>query len=187
MVAELSFWVFWLYSSSRCTSVIVCLTLACVCFICPSVWTWVYRMLVFAHSITVKFYMKWDLHSPNTCDHLSGNMCIHVCVFLCMWVLCGGSGVWIISLWAVFREASQAWGGEEKGGIVVVQMSVIGASENRFTHGGLTETHLQQPPDPSDYDHARTPFTIMDGLNVSIFMVWYLYKAYVDCNWLVLQ
>lgn len=27
-------------------------------------------------------------------------------------------------------------------------MSVIGASENRFNHGGSTETHLQQPSEP---------------------------------------
>lgn len=65
-------------------------------------------------------------------------------------------------------------------------MSVRGASENRFTYGGLTETHLQQPPDPSDYDHAWTSFTIVKGLNVSIHMVWHLYVAYAVCDWLVL-
>ena len=61
----------------------------------------------------------------------------------------------------------------------MVQMSVIGASENRFTHGGLTETHLQQLPDPSDYDHASAPLTMMKGLNVSILMAWHLNVAYV--------
>lgn len=65
-----------------------------------------------------------------------------MCVFQCMRVLCGGSGVWIISPWVLFREASRAWGGEEKGDIVVVQMNVIGASENRFTHGGFSRNKL---------------------------------------------
>lgn len=35
-----------------------------------------------------------------------------------------------------------------KKAIVVVQMSVIGASGNRFNHGGFIETHLQQPSEP---------------------------------------
>lgn len=69
----------------------------------------------------------------------------------------------------------------------MVQMSVIGASENRFSHGGLTETHSQQPPDPSNYDHVQSPFTIPKGLNVSILMVWHLYVVHVDCNGLLLQ
>lgn len=38
---------------------------------------------------------------------------------------------------ALFRKANQARGGEEKGFIVMVQKSVRGASENRFTHRGL--------------------------------------------------
>lgn len=66
-------------------------------------------------------------------------------------------GVWIISPQVVFREVSQAWGEEEKGDIVVVETSVRGASENRFSHGGLTETHLQQLHGPTDYMTALQP------------------------------
>lgn len=124
-----------------------------------------------------KFNKMWALQHvwPIKWQHVYSR----VCFCACECCVGGGSGVWIISPWAIFRAASQAWGREEKGGIVVVQMSVVGASENRFTHGGLIDTHLQ-PPDPSECDHASwTPFPIMKGLSQ--------YVAYVGCNWFMLQ
>lgn len=158
-------------------------TLACVCvcvlFVPPCECEYMHRCLRRLGVAVVRLQIQQDVSFATRVTNQVAT-CIFTCVFLCMWVLCGGSGVWIISPWAIFRAASQAWGREEKGGIVVVQMSVVGASENRFTHGGLTDTHLQQPPDPSDYDHASwTPFPIMKGLNQ--------YVAYVGCNCFVLQ
>lgn len=118
-----------------------------------------------------KFCTKSDWISSNMCDRLGANMCIHVFVYTCECCM-GVSGIWIISLWVIFREVSQAWGREEKGAIVVVQMSVRGA-QNRFTHRGLIETTIWPL---RLYDHARTSFTLK-GLNVSIHMVLHLCAA----------
>lgn len=60
-------------------------------------------------------------------------------------------------------------------------MSVMGASENRFTHWGSTETHFEQLPDPSDYDHAFIPFPVMKRLDASVLVVWHDYVVYVGC------
>lgn len=82
---------------------------------------------------------------------------VYLCApFQCATALTGAfGGLRLISPWNIFRESSQAWAREEKGGIVVVQMSVIGASESRFTHCGSTETRRKGLAALLDCCHAH--------------------------------
>lgn len=107
---------------------------------------------------------KTQMSPCNMCDKLSGHMCIRVRLSVHQSAEWGARGLRLISPWNIFRESSQAWAREEKGAIVVVQMSVIGASENRFTHCGSTETHTKGLPALLDCHRARFTFLKTQGI-----------------------
>lgn len=134
-----------------------CVSVNCVylllCALCGHSLTWVHMRLIiwsdpsFAHIWKRKKKKQKHTSPCNMCDKLSAHMCIRVRLSVhqsAEWGVFGG--LRLISPWNIFRASSQAWAREEKGAIVVVQMSVIGASENRFTHCGSTETHTKGLP-----------------------------------------
>lgn len=88
----------------------------------------------------------------------------------------------------------QAWTREEKGAIVVVQMSVIGASENRFTHCGSTETRSKGMTALMDCGRARFTFLLTQRLDVSdphrlalYCYIWLIYLLIIKCIVRLLQ